>query len=453
MLHSIHRIQSALLATLFLTSPLFAVDEYQYTGTLLQLERGKDPQVVKQFDLYVLARKSDGSARLFFTVDERGGGAWPWPERYGETIQNAAGQRTGGRPAHILHTFQDSRYPVELPSPVFPYADRLAESATWTADGRVWEVRGRKQVGDHNCWQIAARDRFGRLQSYSVADASNLVVAAERRVFMGRGDEFLLRMELSAWKPLAEETGERAVAAADALLRIQTGLERREGTTRPELSVSQLAGVAGQLAELQKLTRSTRLAPLAEAISRDVRSQQDRDGNLNRLAERFLNQPAPTYSLQTLDRKTITSDSQKGRVTILHFWEYRGEPLEEPYGQVGYLDYLANRRSRFDVDVIGVAVSEELAGQATAGTALRSIRKLRDFMNLSYPIATDSGATVKLFGDPRQFKAELPLWVVISADGKIAHYHVGNYQIKADEGLRELDAVVVRLVREQRTTD
>ncbi|MHC4876417.1 MAG: TlpA family protein disulfide reductase [Planctomycetota bacterium] len=450
MLHTLRSAACLLSVTAVFTQSSFAVDEYQYSGSLLQVERGGEPQVVKQFDLYCFARSAGDGSRLFFTVDERGGGAWPWPERFGESVLNEAGKRTGGRPAHVLHTFDGTKYPVELPSPVFEYADKLAPSASWTVNGREWTVRGQKKVGEHDCWQIAAVDRFGRPQSAFVAVNSNLLVAAERRVFMGRGDEFLLRLELTAWKPLAEDTGTRADAAVDALLQLQSELERPEGTTRPELSATQLAAAAARLDSLLTATKQTRLAPLAEAISRDVRSQQDRDGNLSRLAQRFVGQAAPAFSMQTLKRKTVNTDSQKGRITILHFWDYRGDPLEEPYGQVGYLDYLANRRSRFDVDVIGVAVNEEFGSDATAGAALRSARKLRDFMNLSYRIATDSGTTLRSFGDPRQFNAALPLWVVLGADGRIAHYHVGHYQIKADEGLRELDAVIVRLVREQR---
>ncbi|MBI1312500.1 redoxin domain-containing protein [bacterium] len=453
MLHALRSFGCLLTVSSFAAQPSLAVDEYQYSGSLMQVERRGDPQVVKQFDLYCLGRSADAGTRLFFTVDERGGGAWAWPERFGEATLNAAGKRTGGRPPHVLHTFEGTRYPVELPSPVFEYADKLAASATWTVDGREWEVRGQKKIGDHDCWQVSAVDRFGRPQSYFVAKNSSLVVAAERRVFMGRGDEFRVRIELTSWKPLADDAGRQVADAADALLQVQSGLERPEGITRPELSEAQLAGVAEKLDGLLTVTKGTRLVPLAEAISRDVRSQQDRDGNLSRLAQRFVGQPAPTFALQTLDRKAANSDSQKGKVTILHFWEYRGEPLEEPYGQVGYLDYLANRRARFGVDVIGVAVNEEFATPATTGAALRSVRKLRDFMNLSYPIATDSGDAIRQFGDPRQFKADLPLWVVIGADGKVAHYHVGNYQIKADEGLRELDAVIVKLVREQRTTE
>ena len=50
----------------------------------------------------------------------------------------------------------------------------------------------------------------------------------------------------------------------------------------------------------------------------------------------------------------------------------------------------------------------------------------------------------------RQLDAKLPLWVVIGADGKVAGYKVGFYRIKVDEGLRQLDELVIRLIREKR---
>jgi hypothetical protein len=74
-------------------------------------------------------------------------------------------------------------------------------------------------------------------------------------------------------------------------------------------------------------------------------------------------------------------------------------------------------------------------------------------MNLGYDLAVDDGTLLKKFGDPRQLGGKLPLWVLIGPDGKIAHYHVGFYDIKADEGLRELDEVLVALIKRQRDTD
>jgi hypothetical protein len=92
--------------------------------------------------------------------------------------------------------------------------------------------------------------------------------------------------------------------------------------------------------------------------------------------------------------------------------------------------------------VYGVAVSSQLGQVRERRDALRKIRKLRQFMNLSYPIGLDSGAVLRSFGDPRQVGGKLPLYVVVGPDGKVAHYHAGFYEIKADEGLRALDDVI-----------
>ena len=67
-----------------------------------------------------------------------------------------------------------------------------------------------------------------------------------------------------------------------------------------------------------------------------------------------------------------------------------------------------------------------------------------------YDIATDDGSTLAEFGDPRALGAPLPLWIVIGHDGKVAHYHTGFYDIKPDEGLKQLDDAVVEALRRQK---
>jgi hypothetical protein len=71
-------------------------------------------------------------------------------------------------------------------------------------------------------------------------------------------------------------------------------------------------------------------------------------------------------------------------------------------------------------------------------------------MNLSYPITADDGTLLRKFGDPRRVGAELPLWVVITPGGEVAHYKTGYYDIKPDEGLRQLQESVFDVIRRQR---
>jgi alkyl hydroperoxide reductase subunit AhpC len=151
---------------------------------------------------------------------------------------------------------------------------------------------------------------------------------------------------------------------------------------------------------------------------------------------------APEFAAEGLNQESLTQKDFQGGVSVLHFWDYRDAPLQEPYGQIGYLDFLAQRRKAEGVKVYGVAVDGRLAEQAQRGQALRGIRKLKSFMNLSYPILLDSGSLIRKFGDPRPAGAELPLFVVIGPDGKIVHYHAGLYEVDRNEGLRELGAAV-----------
>jgi hypothetical protein len=117
-------------------------------------------------------------------------------------------------------------------------------------------------------------------------------------------------------------------------------------------------------------------------------------------------------------------------------------PLEEPYGQTGYLDYVARRRADEGVLVVGVNVDPRLADDDTRRAAVNAARKLQQFMNLSYPILLDDGRLLKRLGDPRPGGGKLPLFIVVGKDGKIADYHAGLYDVKANAGLAELNVAL-----------
>ena len=71
-------------------------------------------------------------------------------------------------------------------------------------------------------------------------------------------------------------------------------------------------------------------------------------------------------------------------------------------------------------------------------------------MNLGYPLAIDDGTLLEKFGDPERTGAKLPLWVLIDPSGTVVEYKLGNYDIKADTGLSELDKKITRLIRKER---
>ena len=450
--------QQALLSVILFAAVVSNVSaetrEFQYSGTLTQKMRsGETPAPVKQFELYTLLTSANGGQECFHLVSERGGGGWAWPERFGTATIDQNNRRTGGRPPHVLHSHDGVKYPVETPLPLFEFADRVAENANWTSGRLEYTVKGQTEVADKKCWEVEAIDNFGRRQKFFVQQDSPILVAAERRVFMGRGDEFTLRVSLSGSRTLDATEAAKTTAAVASLRKVQAELERSEGTTKPELSPAQIEKTSSTLPALVEQTEGLHLNKLVIAMSRDVRAQSQRAGDVTSLQKKFVGQPLPGFILPTLKGAQLDSASLKGKITVLHFWEYQGEPLEEPYGQVGYLDFLLNRRGRLGLSAVGVAVNEGFAKPETQAAAKRSVRKLRDFMNLGYPIALDGGNLIKQLGDPRQLDAALPLWVVVGPDGKIADYHVGVFPINPDEGLRDLDAVVVRLIRENRTAE
>ena len=138
--------------------------------------------------------------------------------------------------------------------------------------------------------------------------------------------------------------------------------------------------------------------------------------------------------------------SKPGKITVLHFWEYQEKPLAEPYGQIGYLDFLAQKR-KDQVQVVGIISHKQVQDPKTAKLALQSARKLRDFMNIGYPLGHETQGALAALGDPRTFEVDLPLWVVIGKDGTVLHYHVGYYEVDSNRGLEELDGVVERALK------
>ncbi|MFM8584727.1 MAG: peroxiredoxin family protein, partial [Planctomycetaceae bacterium] len=274
-----------------------------------------------------------------------------------------------------------------------------------------------------------------------------LIASSEGNLFVGQGDEHKLTMQLEQLETLDAEAVEKQLGAWAKLEKLQQELARKPGEFRPELGEEQLAQVAAALPELKKLAEDTPLSALVTAISADLRGQSDRSTEVTRLQSKFVGKPAPEFELTLLDRKTVKAEDLKDQVVVLHFWEYQAEPLVEPYGQIGFLDFLNDRRKKLGVKVFGVAVDERFGNAEGAAAAGKSVQRLKSFMNLGYPLAGDDGKLLKRFGDPRELNSQLPLWIVIGADGKIAHYHSGLYKIDSDEGLKELDEELIRQIR------
>ncbi len=438
--------------------------ELRYRGTFSKASRDAEAtgEPVKRFDLYCLATpRNDGGRELAFVLDEQGGGGWPWPARFG-TIAVDAKLRPARNRLRLLHEHNGTPYTLALPFPYFAFAGQLAVNARWKAprpaelpnqnDPAPWKYRvsARTKVGARDCWRVDVSNNFGPQESLWVAVDEPLVVKAERRFVIGRGDVHLLKVELDSATPIKDETLARLRRPLDGLLKLQQQLKRSEDDQSAELSEAQLKLVAEQVKTLESQAENTPFEGLVATIIRDVNSQSRRTDDVESLARRMIGKPAPAIRLKTLDGEAVPAADLAGKIVLLHFWTYQGDPFPpEPYGQIGFLDFLYHRRNKLGLRVYGVAIDSRLADRGQLPVVARSVRKLQSFMNLTYPVVVDDGTLEKL-GDPERVGAKLPLWVLIDPKGTVVQYKVGNYVIKADEGLSQLDQAILALIKQQR---
>jgi peroxiredoxin len=423
--------------------------ELQYSGTLTQQSKSPTSEQ-KTFAITALAVPTeDGSAQLAWSLEERGGGGWSWPERMG-VLKFGSANTTKSQSIRLLQTHDGLPNPIGVRSPLFEFQDKLAADAAWS-DGRFeYRVARKRKLKDRDCWQVEVASNLGRSQTLVIDAASGIVVSLEQRVFMGRGDEFQLKMDLQSQKTLSAADLGKAVAAFEKLHQLQESLGRTGEQKVVELTSDQLASAQQKIGAIEQQADGTMWARLAGIISRDLQQQARRLEGAAGLSRKFVGQAAPKAVFKLADGSTIPSTETQGKVVVLHFWEYRNENLMEPYGQIGYLDFLNGKRKKLGVKVIGVNVDPRMAERENVAAGIRSMKKLTEFMNLAYDVAIDDGTVLAQFGDPRTLGSPLPLWVVIGHDGKVVHYHIGYYNITPDEGLKQLDEAVIAALRKQR---
>ena len=447
-----------LILTAALSPLVVAADAPLDVGTQLAFRGGIAPAAEaadtsgKSFDLtlWILA-KSEAGAEVFWLIDERGKGEFPWLSRFGRTTLDARWRSAADGPA-VLYDRGEGKSVVPLPLPFFVAARPLAADAD-LRDGKLeLHVDQASEVAGRPVWQISVRNAFGPQRLMMVDRNGPLVPQLTEKVVMGRGEEYELKLELVGREQLAGQELEAFVRAAATLTAAASSLNLPARSQEITLSGKPLELLTAALPEISRAAAATPLERLVAEAARDLKLQTARHDAVSQLATRFAGQSVPEFSIKGLGDESLSQADLAGKVTVLHFWDYRDEPLLEPYGQVGYLDFLYHKRKDAGVQVFGVAVHGRLADEATRGAGERSIRKLKDFMNLSYPILLDSDQLIKQFGDPRPLGAALPLFVVIGPDAKILHYHVGHYEVDRDQGLKQLDEVVGKALEQQATT-
>ncbi|MFO0425919.1 MAG: peroxiredoxin family protein [Planctomyces sp.] len=412
---------------------------FRYHGVLTQADDAEAP-IVRRFE--VLRLQHDGS-NFFHVLDDPGNGC-EWPESFG-WISNETDDPS--RVPHILYELDGTIHPVTLPPFQVNVPEDAAEGSEFEQQGLRMTYIGKKSQNQDERIEIEAREKRGRRQTLTVSAKSGDLRKVRAEVVVGRGDRLALTMEETEASLLSGDMVIRLNQLQNDLAALQKSLNRRSGTLRAELSLRQIELVREKIPAATEAATGTPLQELVSRISSDVEKQNRRaNASITRAAE-VMNSDAPDFSLNLIQGGTIDSESLRGHVVVLHFWDYRDQPLSEPYGQTGYLDFISNQRSRMKVKVLGVCTGQEFQSPDGLPKAKRSARKLTEFMNLTYPVAYDDGALLRAVGDPRESNGNLPLWVVLSADGKIAHYHAGFYEIDPAKGLQELDRAVIDQIR------
>jgi len=441
-------------------TPIEPGTQWAYRGEVARIERDRTTdEAEKTFRLtLVVLTAEEGRIRLGWLVEESGGGEWPWPERVGQLEVSPTPSLDPPSPEGPAVYFQrdDSTGIVDVPLPLCWLPTAEIENGRWSEGSRTATITRPDAENDENNWKIEIRDPLGREQTMELAGHGPVVTKLQRRIFMGRGEEYRMTLRLHDSEQLTGQRFDRLKAEFAAFQQLRDALGRPTRTERTELGTRQIDLLRQQLPRLEETVTGGLLEGVVKVARADFVRQAGRDGDVAALVARYLGKPTGAFQADGLKNARLTDADLEDQITVLHFWDYRHEPLKEPYGQVGYLDFLHEKYARQAADgakipvrIYGVAVRRQLTDANRRSAVRRSVSKLSSFMNLSYPILLDDGRLVRQFGDPRTSGATLPLFVVIGPDGRIAHYHVGYYEVQQQRGLDELDVAITAAAAER----
>lgn len=411
-----------------------------YRGTF-DSRRAEQADTRKDFELTTMLLRGEDQASYLWTLSERGRGGWHWTDRFGRVSLQDSSNAEVVEPA-LQYERDEGSSTVPLLGPVFLAKETLTEGASWQNGRLEFHVQGLEKIADREAWRIDVRNPFGHKRSLWVEPQTGVILQLTETVFIGQGQEHELRYSLADRKSADESDRSAFLQGITSLEQLRSQLGVTPRTSWNGWKEEQLTTLRSKLPAIAKLAEVPQIKPLVEAIERDAKEQKDRLGAVGALRDKLVGSAAPKFELADLTGQKTGADSLRGKVTVLHFWEYQDARLEEPYGQVAYLDFLHRNRKSEHVAILGVHVDERLNDAAARSKSTQSARRFHSFMNLSFPLLLDGGAVLKSFGDPRGTGAKLPLFVVIGRDGKVVHYHVGTYEVNRDRGLEELDKVI-----------
>lgn len=435
-----------LLASVVAASPLAAGDQLVYDMTITADKDNGQP-LEKRVQLQLLVESIGGeSAQVAWTVSEEGRGSFSWLEHFGRTTINLLepGDASGGPAVLLTHSSGRSAVPIAVPLASTTLSREVGE--TWTAGGLNYKTLADGTRQEIAAVEIESRGRFGHRRVFWLTRDDCVMLDGQETLFVGQGEQQLLRFKLVSRTSLPAADVAIATEELDAWIDLRSQLSREDRAQRAELNVDQLVKLKTELPKLIDSQKSLLLKQVAASADKEVRGQKSQQTAIAAMREAIVGKTAGDLTLADLAGKLTDAESLKGKVVVLHFWRYSDAPLEEPYGQIGYLDFLARKRAADGVVMLGVHCDKELELEDTRRASLSSARRVKSFMNLSYPVLVDDGKLLSRLGDPRSIGAALPLFVVIGKDGKVTSYHAGLYDVNPRDGLVELNAAITDAV-------
>jgi hypothetical protein len=431
---------SLALAVAFLGHPLEEGTLHTYRGSF-QAVKVDQPSAGKSFELTLLVGPSEnGVTDVYWHLADSSGKPIPWNERWGR-VKWSPKKRTieGETPSFPFeHPSGTTRVNIAIPLPLFDH--ELSAGATWNEGKIEFEVQEGNPVAERETLAVIARTLIGRSRTMTVDQEDHRVYSLRENVFVGQGQEHLLKYQLTDSNMLEAESLNKTLAAFAAWTKLREEWKAIHEDASPGARAKAGRVVSGKLPQLQKDSEGTFLAALAQVVANQTKGEAEQSAALDAMRKSALGKSLPAFDLNDASNKAWSNAAMKNKVVVLHFWTYRDENLHEPYGQVGYLDFIARRNDPAQVQVVGVAIASENPDERLKQRS--AVRRFRDFMNVSYPILLDDGSLLKKLGDPRAVERELPLFVVVDARGNVVEYKAGLYDVKRDEGLAELQATI-----------
>lgn len=413
-----------------------------YQGEILA-EKGQPEATRKSFAVqYFVAPGEESQREVWWVLKEQGRGSWDWPHQFGVFLASAEGRYLQGSRPRLRYRRDDGTSVVSVTLPMLETPEALQAGASWrVAEGLTYTVIDQRDSGQNSGdWELEGEDAYGKRRwlRYRAGD----VVSARDKVVMGRGERYEMTVRQTEASRLSADQWQTLHATLNSLRTLLAPMNLPADAV-VDWTGAQIGLLREKLPAVDSVPEE--LQDFLAVAHRDTLREKSEQRSVAAMQKQAVGKRVE-FQLTAIDGKPMRSQQFANQVVLLHFWDYQDKPLEQPYGQIGYLDFLWRRQRPENFQLLGVAAHESLENAETRPQGIVNAKKLRSFMNLSYPIAVDNGLLAKI-GDPRTVGGKLPLFVLLDGHGKVLLYHSGLYQVDPQRGLEELTKQIQAAVK------